>query len=175
MMRRAFLILAMAAALTACDDNNTPTAPADPNVVVFRATLLSSEEVPAVTNEEAGARGNVIITFHLQRDSSNNISGASVDFLVNLNSFPTSATWHLAHIHEGAQGVAGPVRVNTGISPTTAIPLTTGSVTGQTFTGIQVTNVALINSIIANPAGFYFNAHTLANPTGAVRGQLAKQ
>ena len=29
--------------------------------------------------------------------------------------------------------------------------------------------------IVANPAGFYFNVHTNANPTGAVRGQLTRQ
>jgi len=29
--------------------------------------------------------------------------------------------------------------------------------------------------INANPAGFYFNAHTTANPTGVTRGQLVKQ
>src|SRR5687767_7313400 len=142
-MRRAFLVLTMAVAMAACDDNNTPTSPADPNTVVFRATLLASEEVPPVTNAEAGARGNVVITFHLQRDGSNNISGATVDFLVNLHSFPAGSTWHLAHIHEGGQGVAGGVRVNTGLSLTSPVVLTDGSVTGHAFNGISVTNVAL--------------------------------
>ena len=175
MLRKGLTVLMMAAALAACDDNDTPTTPADPNTVVFRATLLSEEEVPAVTNTEVGARGNVVITFHLQRDGSNNITGATVDFMVNLHSFPAGSTWQLAHIHEGGSGVAGPVRVNTGLSPAIAVPLTNGSVTGQAFNGISVTNAALINSIIANPAGFYFNAHTVLNPTGAVRGQLVKQ
>jgi hypothetical protein len=33
----------------------------------------------------------------------------------------------------------------------------------------------VMNNILANPAGFYFNAHTVLNPGGAVRGQLVRQ
>jgi hypothetical protein len=33
-------------------------------------------------------------------------------------------------------------------------------------------DAATINSIVANPAGFYFNVHTTLNPGGVVRGQL---
>jgi hypothetical protein len=77
--------------------------------------------------------------------------------------------------------VAGNVVVNTGLTPNTAIPLTNGSISNRTFSDQPIVdaqgqpNVALINEIIANPAGFYFNVHTAANPTGAVRGQLVMQ
>jgi hypothetical protein len=30
------------------------------------------------------------------------------------------------------------------------------------------------NSILANPAGFYLNIHTAANPGGVARGQLTR-
>jgi len=40
-------------------------------------------------------------------------------------------------------------------------------------TGFPVTPVDTANSIIANPAGFYFNVHTALNPGGVARGQLA--
>jgi len=30
------------------------------------------------------------------------------------------------------------------------------------------------NSILANPAGFYVNIHTAANPGGVARGQLVR-
>ncbi|MBA2305270.1 MAG: CHRD domain-containing protein [Acidobacteria bacterium] len=33
----------------------------------------------------------------------------------------------------------------------------------------------LVNAIISNPAGWYFNVHSTLNPTGAVRGQLVRQ
>jgi hypothetical protein len=36
-------------------------------------------------------------------------------------------------------------------------------------------DAALAQTIINNPAGYYFNIHTAANPGGVARGQLVKQ
>lgn len=180
MLKRGCLILLTAIALAACDDDS-PTAPSDPNVVVFTAQLSAANEVPAVTGAEANARGDARMTFNLTRDGSNNITAATVDFVVNLNSFPNGATWRLAHIHEGASGIAGPIRVDTGLTVATAISLPTGSISNHRFDARPVVNSAgqpdpvLINAIISNPAGFYFNVHSTANPGGAVRGQLVRQ
>jgi hypothetical protein len=33
---------------------------------------------------------------------------------------------------------------------------------------------AIAQQLLANPAGFYFNVHTLANPSGVARGQLVR-
>jgi hypothetical protein len=115
MLKRGVLVLMMAVSLAGCDDD-TPTEPADPNVVVFRAQLSAANEVPPITNAEQNARGDVLITMRVQRDGSNNITGATFDFTVNLNSFPANSTWTLAHIHEGAPGVPGGVRVDTGLT-----------------------------------------------------------
>jgi len=179
MVKRGLLILMLAVAAASCDDNNSPTAPADPNIVVFTAQLSAANEVPPIDDVEKDARGNVRITVNLTRDASNNITGATYNFVVNLNSFPTDSVWTLAHIHEGAAGVAGPVRVNTGLSPTTAIPLTTGSISNQTFSNASASAgldpVAIVNSMIANPSGWYFNAHSTRHGGGVVRGQLVKQ
>ena len=174
MLKRGFLVMTMALALAACDDDS-PTAPEDPNVVTFTAQLSAASEVPPITNAESTARGDARMVFTLTRDAGNNITGATVNFTVNLNSFPAGSTWTLAHIHEGAAGVAGGVRINTGLAPATAITLTNGGVQNQQFTSPPVADAALINNIINNPAGFYFNAHTALNPTGAVRGQLVRQ
>jgi hypothetical protein len=179
MLKRGCVILFMTLALAGCDDDS-PTAPSDPNVVVFTAQLSAQNEVPPITNAEANARGDVRITFNLTRDASNNVTGGTATFVVNLNSFPAGSTWTLAHIHRGGAGVAGGVVVNTGLSTGTAITLTTGSISNQTFSDRPIeTNgqpdPALINEIISNPAGFYFNAHTALNGTGAVRGQLVRQ
>jgi hypothetical protein len=179
MLKRGFLVLMLAAAVAACDDD-TPTSPADPNLAVFTAQLSATNEVPPVTNSEITARGDVRIEFRLTRDSGNNITGASVTFHVNLTGFPSGSTWTLAHIHEGITGVAGPVRVNTGVSPATAIPLVNGGATGQRFENITVvdtsgsTALRTINEILNNPAGWYFNVHTALNGPGAVRGQLVR-
>ena len=173
MLKRGSLILLAALALVACDDS--PTEPSDANAVIFTAQLSAANEVPPITNAEANARGDARIIFNLSRDASNTVTGATVEFFVNLRDFPNGSTWTLAHIHRGAAGVAGNVVVNTGLSPANPVVLTSGSVTNQAFTSAPITDVALINDILNNPAGFYFNAHTLLNPGGAVRGQLVRQ
>ena len=186
MLRRGFLVLLLAMGLAGCDDD-TPTQPADPNVVVFRAQLSAANEVPAITNAESGARGDVEITMRIQRDSANNITGATFDFVVNLNSFPAGSTWTLSHIHEGAPGVAGGVRIDTGVTPATSIPIPNGTVANQRFTGVvfgpnaplqanQRADFAThIQQLMVNPNGYYFNVHTTLNGGGAVRGPLVIQ
>ena len=186
MLKRGALVLLMALSLTGCDDD-TPTEPADPNVVVFRAQLSAANEVPPIANAEQNARGDVLITMRVQRDGSNNITGATFDFTVNLNGFPAGASWTLAHIHEGAPGIAGGVRIDTGQTSATAIPITTGTITNQRFTGIVFGPSATIQAnqradfathiqqLMVNPNGYYFNVHTALNSGGAVRGPLVIQ
>ena len=186
MLKRAAFVLLVALSLSGCDDD-TPTDPGDPNVVVFRAQLSAANEVPPVTNAESTARGDVLITMRVQRDGSNNITGATFDFTVNLNSFPSGSTWTLAHIHEAPPGIAGGVRVDTGLTPATSIPITNGTISNQRFTGIVFgPNATLqanqradfathIQQLMVNPNGYYFNVHTTLNGSGAVRGPLVIQ
>jgi hypothetical protein len=180
MLKRGALVLMLAVSLAGCDDD-TPTNPADPNVVVFRAQLSAANEVPPITNTEQNARGDVLITMRVQRDGSNNITGATFDFTVNLNSFPNGSTWTLAHIHEGAPGIAGGVRVDTGLTTATAIPIPNGTISNQRFTGIQfgptqrADFATHIQQLMVNPNGYYFNVHTTLNGSGAVRGPLVIQ
>jgi len=71
----------------------------------------------------------------------------------------------LGHIHQGAAGANGPVKV--GLFGT-AMPATVSAAAGQ----VTVTDPALAQSLRTNPAGFYVNLHTAEFPGGAVRGQL---
>lgn len=66
------------------------------------------------------------------------------------------------HIHTGAAGVNGGVLVGLGIGGTPG-----------TLSGSVVTSAANINTILANPTGFYVNVHNAEFPGGAVRSQLA--
>jgi hypothetical protein len=69
--------------------------------------------------------------------------------------------------------VAGPVRVDSGITPTTAIPVVNGS---ASFSRSGISGPADVTTrLLANPAGFYFNIHSNLNPGGIVRGQLVRQ
>jgi CHRD domain len=67
----------------------------------------------------------------------------------------------MAHIHEGAVGTNGPVRVN--LFPPLPLPNSSGCTTDATYAPL----------IAANPAGFYVNVHNADFPAGAIRGQLA--
>lgn len=68
-----------------------------------------------------------------------------------------------SHIHTGAAGVSGGVLV----------PLDVDGFTGSSEGCVADQPAAALNSILANPAGFYVNLHTSDFPAGAVRGQLA--
>jgi hypothetical protein len=76
----------------------------------------------------------------------------------------------MAHIHRGAVGVEGPVVVHLTslIIPAAAIP----GLGSSAVQGCVAADSALIDEIIANPAGFYVNVHNGPFPKGAVRGQL---
>lgn len=67
-----------------------------------------------------------------------------------------------AHIHEGAAGTEGPVKV--GLEAPKS----------GTVKGCKSADAAVIQGIMQHPANYYVNVHTTAFPKGAVRGQLAK-
>jgi CHRD domain-containing protein len=66
-----------------------------------------------------------------------------------------------AHIHRGAAGGNGPV----------VIPFNAPGAAGDA-SGCASADAALVNDILANPAGYYVNVHTKEHPAGAIRAQL---
>jgi len=65
-----------------------------------------------------------------------------------------------AHIHMGAAGQAGEVKV----------PLEKGA--NGSWKSCKMVDKAAMDEIMANPANFYVNVHNAEFPNGAVRGQL---
>jgi CHRD domain-containing protein len=138
---------------------------------MFTAQLLPSSEVPPVTDSEANGSGTATIKFNLTKDSTGNITAATMDVTVTVTGFPAGTALTASHIHPGALGVNGGVLVSLGLSPG-EITFATGS---GSFTRQGVTlTVDQANSILANPAGFYLNIHTTANAGGVARGQLTR-
>ena len=169
------LVLATCVMAAGCgsDSPTTPTT-TNPNTITFNATLLTSNEVPPISNAEAGGRGTGIITFNLTRNTAGAIQSGTVDFHYDLTGFPAGTTITLSHIHTGASGVAGAVLISTGQSAASTLGLTNGSGSWEAK-GISTADAATLQSIIDTPANFYFNVHSSTNPGGVARGQLVKQ
>jgi CHRD domain-containing protein len=171
-------ILAVGLSILAIGCGSTPTtSTANPTTVKFTATLLPSNETPAVTNADASGRGTANITLNLTRDATSTITAATADFSLDLSSFPAGTVITAAHIHPGAAGVAGSALIPMGLA-SGEIVLVNGTQTGITKTGQTAGGAltpAVAQDIINNPSQYYFNVHTTVNPGGAVRGQLVKQ
>jgi hypothetical protein len=176
-MKRYAMVAAVAILGAACG-SSSPSSPSNtqPNTIVFNAALSAANEVPPITNADANARGNATITFNLTRDSAGTITAATVGFVYSLSGFPAGSVIRLTHVHEGGPAVGGGVKIDSGLSPATAITLNDGTANNITFNSTTFADgLPLINAIIANPNGYYFNVHSNLNPGGAVRGQLVKQ
>lgn len=141
----------------------SPTASPSPTPTpapTFKAELKSSNENPPITDAEASCAGNATVTF----------SGTSVKFDVVISGCPATTAINIGHIHEGAVGVNGPVRIDTGLKAGD-LTLTAG---GVTFTRTVTGDAAIISQVIANPAGWYVNFHSTLHGGGVIRGQLTK-
>jgi len=68
-----------------------------------------------------------------------------------------------AHIHKGAEGENGPP----------VVPLTKPDADGRS-SGCATADKAVVDAILANPAGYYVNVHNAEFPPGAIRGQLSR-
>lgn len=101
---------------------------------------------------EPGASGSAVV--RIRKDAS------QVCYRLQVAGITLPATG--AHIHRGAAGVNGPV----------VVPFAPPGTSG-TSSGCVTSTAALIDEILASPAGFYVNVHTSKSPGGAIRAQLA--
>jgi hypothetical protein len=136
---------------------NPNPAPADLNEkpVFLAAVLQGRNEVPAPGGPAVGDK-----------------DGQAVQVLrIKGNQVAFSLTWKkigaptAGHIHLGATGTNGAVKIPFFGTP---LPGTLNAAVGK----VTITDKALLDSIKANPTGFYANLHTAEFPGGAVRGQL---
>ncbi|MEV6398917.1 CHRD domain-containing protein [Streptomyces sp. NPDC051907] len=136
------------------DTSATFTKPSSGRALTFAAELSGANEVPVdggpAVNDPDGKAVALV-----------KVKGDRVTFALRWHGFTPS----LGHIHQGAAGQNGAVKV-----PLfgTAMPDTVHSAAGQ----VAVTDAALAKSIRTDPAGFYVNLHSAEFPGGAVRGQL---
>jgi hypothetical protein len=149
-MRSSVLAVSVCALLavgsTGCDNENEEE---------FRAALSGANEVPPTGSAATG-------TATFEREDTR------VQFKVEVNNL-TAVT--MAHIHSGAAGTNGPIRVNLFLGPTTGA--VNGTLAEASFTATEVLGItydALLAEMRAGNA--YVNVHSVAFPTGEIRGQV---
>ncbi len=127
-----------------------------PGATLLGAKLKASEEVPGPGDQ--GASGGIQIALKTKKKK--------VCFTIEYRHIEGGAT--AAHIHKGAKGVAGPVKVELfTVDP----PLSES----DSFEGCQKhIRRKLIRKIKRHPENYYANVHSEAYPDGAIRGQLKK-
>ena len=170
--------LALAVAAAGCGSDsptpptNNPPAGNTTTPTEFRLDLKASNERPnAVAGAEAATTGTAVITIRITRDPNNNIVSAVADFNGTVQGFPAGSTITLGHIHTGDVNTAAGIVWNTTIAAGD-VPLTNGSGTFSKANIAISTDVANAAAIVANPAAFYFNIHSSANPGGVLRAQM---
>ena len=137
---------------------------------VQTVTMTTANEVPPVTTESG--TGVATITASPTRDDKGTITGGTVTFSMQYD-FAAAITLRGLHIHEGAAGANGPVVIDTGLSGSNTVALPTGKGSANFVVPITSGNLAPLQRMIANPAGFYVNLHSVTNAGGVVRSQLS--
>jgi hypothetical protein len=149
-----------------------PSAEAQTTTHIFTAQLLAANEVPpvAVNPAEANASGGATITLEVTR-TGGVITSAVSRFDYSISGLASNII--LSHIHQGGSTVNGPIVVDSNISPAAPVPITNGAASFSR--GGLATPPSIAQAILDNPAGFYFNVHTVLSPQGVARGQLVPQ
>jgi hypothetical protein len=131
---------------------SSPSSPRKSGAVYLVSSLQGRNEVPGSKGAVGDPDGRAVEVLKVQ--------GSTVTYAVRWQGItaPTEA-----HIHAGAKGVNGDVKIELFSSPRP----------GDTARGsVKVTDKKLLASLVADPGSFYANLHTAQFPGGAVRGQL---
>jgi hypothetical protein len=161
------VLLALSAALVACDDDDDPITPDTPTQ--FTATLDDGNERPNPVTTNTNATGRATFTVN---------DNGSINYTVWVSNTTSAVT--ACHIHAGEDDAAGPVIVTlcepnpTSAAVTTETQIATGTiergVNSTTKARSPIDLDALLKMIISGDA--YVNVHTNTNLPGEVRGQI---
>ena len=124
---------------------------------ILAASLNGANEVPVQGGPAVGDKDGAALEFV-------KVKGDKVSVAVKWRGTgkPT-----LLHIHQGAKGVNGGIKVD--------FTKLLDNAKGRTATGtVKVKDAALLGQLKSDPGSFYANLHTAEFPGGAVRGQLHK-
>jgi CHRD domain len=173
MRRLVYLPFLLAIAAAGCDDS--PIEPSPDNIPTFTAALTAANEVPPVTSVESVCSGNVTIRItNLTRNASQVITAAKVDFTGNVTGCPANTSINVGHIHEAVAGLIGDIVVDTGLAAGQFVLVNGAGSFSRTGRDPQLGDLTIIQRMLDNPTGFYFNLHSTLHPGGVIRGQLVR-
>lgn len=143
-----------------------------PEMTTLMTLMSPRNEVPVI--DGLNASGISAIRAMRTFDDAGNLTSGMVIF-ETMYQFPAATGFTGFHIHTAPAGVNGPVTINTGL----ANAQSTESGTGMLMYPVEIAlsnqaAVSALNGLFTDPAGYYVNLHTPANPGGAIRGQLRK-
>jgi len=134
--------------------------------------LTPEAVVPAPATLQSGLGVTALATFDLKRDTSGNLIGATVNFLIFFTTKEPVVITGI-YLREGAVNANGPIHIDLlGVGGTFRMSPPPDRSTGIFALTFDITG--LIRKILANPAGFYLDLTTTENPKGALRAQLHK-
>ena len=170
MYRFFVLIVGLSVLAVGCADTS-PSTPSQgaTTTSTFTLALSPANEIPPITNADAGASGTATIALNVTRDNAGTITAATINFQIGVAGLPPGTTVTKAHVHNGAAGTNAGVFVDSTLaSGEMVITNGSGSITKN---GINVPSDQAA-AILNNPTANYFNVHTALNPDGAMRGQF---
>lgn len=141
--------------------------------MIVRMGLMRPEnETPPIAGTPW--KGVGVFQMLVTRNARNTVNSAYAIFDVAYSGFPSGTNFTGLHIHAGAAQVAGPVVINSGLRGQVPADTTgAGSLHYESEVDINVASALdAVNGVIANPSGYYINAHTSDFPNGAIRSQL---
>lgn len=174
---RVYPLLAVVLGGILCGISTASAAPGD-EVVVLSATLLTEGEVPplAPDNPEINAHGTANVVLKIPAREGEEAEATLMFFVCGLPG--SSITFVKVDVHKGASHTRGSIAIDSRVQRSAPLTLqldagcATTTLTGVAGPGLDLTTVA--REILANPADFYFELHTLTNQKGMVRGELVR-
>jgi CHRD domain-containing protein len=130
--------------------------------------LTPDAVVPPPVTPPTALSVNIAVTVDVNRDASGNIMPSAPYFFIFLNNQETVEVTGV-FLREGAANANGPIALDLGLSDSIYPP---GR--GTIVIGGRNIDLELLQRLMENPNGFYFELRTTANPDGALRGQLHK-
>lgn len=129
----------------------------------YTVPLTTGEEVPVCSAAGSGAAGSVMITISADE---------SMIIVMDLTFEGLSGPATMAHVHAGAPGMAGPIVLDLGASPTSGLDrtFTAADYPSPPPSGAPASFAAFVDAMRAGDT--YVNVHTAACAPGEIRGQI---